>query len=77
MSTLAYMSKPKPADTRTGDRHKERRMVAIRKQFHASADALIEKLGMTDLTELANVALREKLERENLWPWPVKHQEKS
>lgn len=73
MSTLAYMSKSKPAvDRRPGDRHKERRMVAIRKQFHGPADALIEKLGMTDLTELANVALREKLERENLWPWPVK-----
>lgn len=60
----------KPTDQRKGDRHRPRKMVAIRGLFHDPAAVLMRRLGIVDLTELVNMALREKLEREQLWPWP-------
>lgn len=65
MITMHAMTKPKATQK---DRHKKRRMAGIRKQFHQSADVLVERLGLTGLTDLVNLALREKLEREGLWP---------
>jgi hypothetical protein len=62
----ALMSKKKPA---TGDRHKPARMVRIRASMTAAGDALAERLA-TDFTELVNIALREFLERHDVWPPP-------
>jgi methylase of polypeptide subunit release factors len=63
---MLIMSK-KPQKT---DRHKAlRKMVAVRGQFHEPAQYVIEREGFTDLTEFVNVAIKEKLERHNAWPW--------
>lgn len=52
------------------DRHKPRRMVAVREQYHEPGDELAKKLGCSDLTELVNIAVRELLEKHSLWPPP-------
>jgi hypothetical protein len=66
MTKTATMAKKKaPADM-----HRPRKMTAIRGHFVEPAERLRERLGMKDLTELVNQALREKLEREGLWPVP-------
>lgn len=53
----------------SGDRHKPARMVRIRTRLAQQADQLAEKLDQ-DFTQVVNDALREKLERANLWPPP-------
>ena len=68
MSINGVMGRLKQTDNGRADRHKPRKMIAIRKQFHEPAEELRIKLGCDDLTELANIALRELLERHNLWP---------
>jgi len=69
MRTLDRMGrKPKAATEAKPDRHKPRKMVAIRKQFYDQAEQLAERLGCSDLTELANIAIRELLEKHALWP---------
>ncbi|WP_162658095.1 hypothetical protein [Tuwongella immobilis] len=49
------------------DRHKPRKMVGIRARLAARAAILANRLDH-DLTQIVNDALREKLEREGLWP---------
>lgn len=49
------------------DRHKPRRMAAVRKHFHGPAEKLAARLGC-DMTELVNLAVRELLEKHGLWP---------
>lgn len=72
VATMLIMSK-KP---QKADRHKAaRKMVAVRRQFHEPAQHVIEREGFTDLTEFVNVAIKEKLERHNAWPW-IKRDEK-
>lgn len=46
---------------------RQRVQVSIRIQLAEQAEQLAEKLA-TDITEIANMALREKLEREGFWP---------
>lgn len=69
MVTMDSMSKEKANNKpKKPDRHRSRKMVGVRKPFHAPAQVLVERLGLTGLGDLINLALREKLEREGLWP---------
>lgn len=68
MSTTSLMGRKRTAEQPAADRHKPRKMIAIRKQFHDQAEVLRVRLGLDDLTELANLAVRELLERNGLWP---------
>jgi hypothetical protein len=70
MSTIAVMGRKRETNQAKADRHKPRKMVAIRKQYHHLAEQLAVRLGCSDLTELANIALRELLEKHELWPPP-------
>ncbi len=65
MATTAFMTKQNDSKK---DRHKKRKMVGIRKPFIEPTQKLVERLGLTGFSELVNLALREKLERESLWP---------
>lgn len=49
------------------DRHKPSRTVRIREPLAVQAELLAERLAH-DLTQVVNDAVREKLERESLWP---------
>ncbi len=69
---MALMSKPKKPVKPKSDRHKPRKMVGIRKQFHEPGAELIKILGLNGWGELANIALREMYERHGVWPWPPK-----
>lgn len=64
-TTLDRMSKKKPS----ADRHKKSTMVRIRQRLANQAEQLAEKLE-SDVTQVVNDALREKLEREGMWPPP-------
>ena len=52
---------------RPSDRHKPRRQVGIRGPLAAQAELLADRLAQ-DLTQVVNDAVRERLEREGLWP---------
>jgi len=69
VATLDSMSRQKKKPEQQSDRHRPRKMTAIRQHFVEPAQVLMARLGITDLTELVNMALREKLEREKLWPF--------
>lgn len=56
-----------PAAKDSVDLHRPRKMTAVREQFIAGVTELADRLG-TDVTEIVNQAIREKLEREGLWP---------
>jgi hypothetical protein len=60
---------------KTADRHKPSRMCRIRERLAAQADRLCERLDQ-GFTQVVNDALREKLEREGLWPPPPPKKEK-
>jgi hypothetical protein len=64
---MLLMGKKKLTDT-DKDRHKPRKMVAIRSQYIKPAESLRLQLGCSDMTELANIAMRELLEKHKLWP---------
>lgn len=64
-TTLDRMSKKKP----NADRHKKSKMVRIRQRLAEQAEILAQRQ-VTDVTEIVNDALRERLEREGLWPPP-------
>lgn len=49
---------------------RKRTLIGIRDSLAAQAEQLAERLA-TDLTEIVNAALRERLEREGLWPPPA------
>lgn len=51
-------------------RYKPHRSVRIREQLAVQADLLAARLAHDNLTQVVNDALREKLEREGLWPPP-------
>jgi hypothetical protein len=51
----------------TGDRHKKRKMTAIREPLATIIEDMAKRYA-TDPTELVNRAVREMLEREKLWP---------
>lgn len=71
LTTVADMGKRKSngESAKRADQHRPRKMTAVRGHFIEPAMELVHRLGMADLTELVNQALREKLEREGLWPW--------
>lgn len=56
-------------DAVSKDRHKPSRMCRIRGRLATQAKKLGDKLEH-DFTQVVNDALREKLEREGLWPPP-------
>lgn len=59
-----------PKETKAPSRKEQRkpaRMVRVRELLALAGDKLAERLAK-DLTEIVNDALREKLEREGLWP---------
>jgi hypothetical protein len=62
---LIRMGKKKP----TADRHKKSKMVRIKPRLATQGELLAERLE-SDFTKLCNDALREKLEREGMWPPP-------
>lgn len=64
MDTLQRMAKQKPKP----DRHKSRMQASIREHFVEPAEKLVKRLGLASVSELVNIALREKLEREGFWP---------
>jgi hypothetical protein len=66
MGKTATMPRPKK-NKDAADRHKPRKMVGIREQFIAPGDILAHRLGM-GFSEMVNQAVREKLERDGLWP---------
>jgi len=68
MGQNAVMSKKKPASST--DRHKPARMVRVRQQLADQLEILADRRA-TDITEEVNRAVRELLERENLWPAPI------
>jgi hypothetical protein len=59
--------KGRPKRIQADDRHKPRKMTSIRHLFVDSVERVAERLGM-DVTEWVNMAIREKLERDGLWP---------
>lgn len=66
LATIARMGRQKNATNHEKYR-KPARSVRIREPLAARGELLAARLAM-DLTELANTALREKLEREGFWP---------
>ena len=68
MATKAFiipcMSKKKEQNQ---DRHKPAKMGRVRKPFADLLDSLAER-HVTTFTEELNIAVREYLERHNLWP---------
>ena len=70
-ATIDYMATKKKLPTETPsapDRHKPgSKMVRVRGPLAGPAEEQAVSLAM-DLTEWVNVAVREKLERDGLWP---------
>ena len=50
-----------------GDRHKPRKIVGIVGAFIGPGDRLAARMGMT-FAQVANIAFREFLERQEMWP---------
>lgn len=64
-SGIPFGMKPKK---RTADRHsKESKMVRIKAEFIGQLEELNTRR-LTGVTQLVNEAVREKLEKEGLWP---------
>jgi hypothetical protein len=69
MATLKVMGKKKPnGKDAPADRHKQRKLYAVREQFLSPLEQLAIRLGFNSTTELVNQIIRERLEREGLWP---------
>jgi hypothetical protein len=58
---------PMPRPRKNADRKAPRR-ATVDEELAAPAEALMKRLRIRQLTTLVNMALREKLEREGLWP---------
>ncbi len=63
---MSCMTKPKPKDAKQPER-KPARMCRIRESLAIAVDALVER-NSSDFSEEVNRAIREYLERQNLWP---------
>lgn len=66
-ATMARKSAKAGGDSPRKDPHKPRRMVGIRKALADQLELLAEREA-TDITELANRAVKELLEKHKLWP---------
>lgn len=62
--------KPPAESSPPADRHRQRRLAPIRGMFLDPCEVLMLRLGITNFSELVNLAVREKLERHQLWPPP-------
>ena len=70
-TTLAPMAKKPESGSKRNDRHKPAKLVRIKPRLAAQAEVLAERLE-SDFTKVVNDAIREKLEREGLWPESAK-----
>lgn len=68
---MLVMAKKKPETSNHEKYRKPNKSVRIRKEFIEPVEEARKRLAQ-DRSEFTNEAVREKLERMGLWPWPPK-----